>query len=579
MAINAGNSYIPYVADGLDKAHAAPYKDLLQDARAFSEDCPTIGGTGPGSYRFNDGGLLEVMLGGGWVSACPRVGDLVVDDGVFMEMTGTPEVWTPAEKQTKLSEADLDFLGTGSVTIPATQGPVDLATASDGDVHYNADGTGKLEIFTDGCLKPYPCMSINQCIKLEDGSELVLAAKAPEAWVPKTFDLTAITCGQVEDPVLLAKLKEAIDVRAVGFNFNAATGLAIIEMSDGTDLSTTIAAVISGSYAPNANGVVNVPLAGGGNLQLTGLVSDPDIDIATFAVDGNGDGSFTVTPVLSDGSSLPAFTVGVDDFLSSLNFAADGCTLVGTLDSGATVSVSMCDLVSEVSEVTNADGSITYTHSAGGVDTEWTIRPIRTFVDEDGVAYDPANDPIKVARNPAIGCEVRNGTRYDTFCDGTERASYTDRRSGRVVINLGSQLITQAGPAVGTVLARVCADLEIPDCGRNVEVESAWAANKLAGYQGSAVIRPKVGINGGPTINMATGGQDAVQTVLAAGVTDNPIADDGEYSFWDQRNFNLNQGSNELCFEFVLEVKDVEAGTLQMGIANFEYNFFEEVKK
>ena len=504
MAINAGNSYIPYVADGLDKAHAAPYKDLLQDARAFSEDCPTIGGTGPGSYRFNDGGLLEVMLGGGWVSACPRLGDLVVSDGVFMEMTGTPEIWTPAEKQTKFSQADLDFLGAGSITIPATQGPVDLATAADGDVHFDADGTGKLEIFADGCLKPYPCLSINQCIKLDDGSELVLASKSPEAWAAKSVDAGGTVDAIKADAEALQCLKDAIDTDTISKEMLSISG-DVITVTPGNgeppyDLTIThppippaetLEFALNGEVAPFWNfitGEITYPTIN----DVTGNAGTPLIDSTTInkivALIDNSHPDFTVT-----GSGTIAYDAALDEY--TLNFI---------------------DTDTRCSFVANADGTITKSAQVFengqpvGAPVVTTLgTPRQTFVDESGVAhpYDPTT-PIKIARNPVVDRFCRDGVDVTTFCDGSEKISWSDNITRQLSFNPTIGTIDST-VAVGTVIAEFEFTLDPGECPRQVTQHSYHSLTGQGVPDNRHVtVRARSSIGGGALTNFATGGED-----------------------------------------------------------------------
>ena len=287
--------------------------------------------------------------------------------------------------------------------------------SEDGTLFFDAAGLGKLQVFDaaptptnpNGCLKPfeaYECM----CIRLPDGSLLEYLSGT---WTPKqtpAMDLVDTLCSDAD---AIAALKEKIDVRATALEFSRFSGLATLTLSDGTELTTEIATPEPGTYAPNSNGNVIIPLSGGGNLVLTGLVSEPDVDISEFNVTDEGDGLFTVTPMLSSGDTLAPFSLGSDDRLNTLALGPDGCTLTGTLVSGIEASVPLCDLVPALEQdIDPATGAVTttYTDPLTGAQTVWTIQPEVRFVDEgDGTSTITFSDGTElcIANNPVTKCE------------------------------------------------------------------------------------------------------------------------------------------------------------------------------
>ena len=319
------------------------------------------------------------------------------------------------------------------------------------------------------------------------------------------------------DADALQCLKDAIDVRATALEFSRFSGLATLTLSDGTELTTEIATPQPGTYAPNLNGNVIIPLSGGGNLVLTGLVSEPDVDISEFSVTDEGDGLFTVTPMLSNGDTLPPFSLGSDDRLNTLALGPDGCTLTGTLVSGIEASVPLCDLVPALEqEIDPATGSVTttYTDPLTGVQTVWTIQPEVQFVDENGDVYDPAA-PIKVAQNPITDIACVGGAQRVTYCDGSQfdhRPSFVRERvqsANSALIDITDQ--TQVDEIVATF-----PDLNIDfgSCPHTKQLEVFTGYFPQSQGSGSVNVGPEYSTDGGDTwTGLFTGGSESLRAV------------------------------------------------------------------
>ena len=427
------------------------------------------------------------------------------------------------------------------------------------------------------------------------------------------------------NPEKAAEFTAIIDIRAVGFNWNGATDTATITMSNGDILDTVIDGLpVNGTYMPNASGVVNIPLTNGTFVVLEGLVSPPDNDIASFTTVDNGDGTFTVTPVLQDATTLAPFTVGQDtispddvdfasttvtvapdgsqtityfdsdgnvittsvladqdDFLSSLALTGpDGCVLTGTLDGGATVTVDLCSLTSSVTETANADGSTTFTHSDG---TSWTIFPqyrLRSCATNAVIPYDGT-----VLTSGIVSCRIAGRNLRLRECNGntiTDVDTYTDFAVSNHILNLANTSINST-TAEGTVLGESQRDVNLPLCGRNVKIMLEHSALTDEFFKGLIVPRPQFSIDGGATyVNEIIGGQDAHainNTVSSTGTIPDDIGTAGERSFTGWMYFpNMPAGINDTRFRLVIERNEIEQGSLVMGIANARVEWTEEKK-
>ena len=167
------------------------------------------------------------------------------------------------------------------------------------------------------------------------------------------------------------ELKPLIDVTVNGFTI--VDGVATITLTDGSTFTDTANGPVEATYTPDINGDVVIPLTDGGAFTLSGIVSPPDVDFASTTTTVLPSGAIRINYFDSNGDPITTSTIPSDVLLGSLALGADGCTLEGTLDDGTVVSVSLCDLISEVTQTTNADGSITFTHSSENI--SWTIAP------------------------------------------------------------------------------------------------------------------------------------------------------------------------------------------------------------
>ena len=372
--------------------------------------------------------------------------------------------------------------------------------------------------------------------------------------------------------------RELLDIRAVSFDFNDNNDTATITMSDGTILSTVIEGFIeNGVYSPNLNGSFLLPLTGGGTVNL---VPNPDVDFESTTVTVNANGETVITYLDSEGNIIDTSVIMADqnDFLSTLNLAPDGCTLTATLDSGTMVSVDLCDLVSDVTRVENPDGSSTYTHTSNNGSTSWTIPVSWNLISCDGSPLD-ISQPITVAQNPLVSCEVINCTRVDNFCDGTSVRSYTDKEVETIKFSLSGTEINSSTPE-GQVLASACSNITVPECGRVISVMSEVSSNISDQMEGTLVIRAQVSFTGpnGTFLNMATGGQDALQYNSVSGSV-NTIAGFGEFAYTDFRDNTISEGPKEICFRLVIERNDILNGSVSLGIADARFEWLKEVHK
>lgn len=94
----------------------------------------------------------------------------------------------------------------------------------------------------------------------------------------------------------------------------------------------------------------------------------------------------TASLTTADGTVLPGtyvpLTLPEDVHVVAGDYAITGaCQVVLNLTDGSTANIDLCDVVSEVDQTTNPDGSVTVTHTAGGVSQAWTLpapRPVTT---------------------------------------------------------------------------------------------------------------------------------------------------------------------------------------------------------
>ena len=236
-------------------------------------------------------------------------------------------------------------------------------------------------------------------------------------------------------------------------------------------------------------------------------------------------------------------------------------------------------------ETDPATGAVTttYTDPLTGAQTVWTIQPEVRFADENGDAYDPTTPttPIKVARNPLMRCGVTNGTGWLEDCEGNRWRTYTERVTETIKISPAPGAVLDSTTPEGTVIVEACADLLIPDCGRNVTVTTEVSSNMTDFFEGSYVLRAQVSFTGptGNFFNMATGGQDALQLIMANGLGNQTIRNLGEFAYTDFRHRSLPEGNQTVCVRLVLERNEIITGGISLGISDAEFQWTEEVHK
>ena len=228
---------------------------------------------------------------------------------------------------------------------------------------------------------------------------------------------------------------------------NAGTGSGTL--SDGTPVAFTVAAVIPSMLmgpVVGADGASTYTHLGGDGTAtpftipagsvLSAPVTNPD-GSTTYTHTAGGISRTITIPAPSTltgpgtnaaGDTVYTHTAGgvdtdivipMDDLLGGLSLAADGCTMTGTLDDGTPVSVAFCDLVSDVTEVDNGDGSFTYTHSDG---TTWTTPDVPMFMRKNATGNTVpavAGDVFLSADAPFVArVECEDGVQNYYDCDG-----------------------------------------------------------------------------------------------------------------------------------------------------------------
>ena len=189
------------------------------------------------------------------------------------------------------------------------------------------------------------------------------------------------------NPTKLQAYKDLIDTNtfaeSVSFQIDAATNIltGVITLSDGTiindDVQLTDITLTPGTYVPNANGIISTSLTDGTPVvfDLSSLISDPDIDFVSTTISTNATGESTVSYLDSNGDIIDTTIIpsSPDLFLADLELATDGCTLIASLSNGVEYGVEFCNLISNITETVQADGSTVYTHITNGVTTTWTV--------------------------------------------------------------------------------------------------------------------------------------------------------------------------------------------------------------
>ncbi len=226
---------------------------------------------------------------------------------------------------------------------------VGMDTLPVGGLIWNADGMAQMEAWSGYCPEPIEGAFVGMTVTLPDDTQVKVTSIDPESCKPvweeipasSNLDPDAALCAVVDaiaDPANAAKLdalKDAIDTNT----FPTAFSLSVVD------------GVLTGTVVLNEGD----PLVGTATLP-----DDVSVNSGTYAVDG-------------------------------------ACQVTLPKSDGETVTLDLCDLVSELSQVVDpATGAITITHMAGGVSTSWTIPG--PFTDPEGnvVGRDCVQAALKV---------------------------------------------------------------------------------------------------------------------------------------------------------------------------------------
>ena len=343
----------------------------------------------------------------------------------------------------------------------ATFGPIDPAAPSaDGTYHFDADGTGKLEVYdaASNCLKPVAAAPGSQVKYTVDGVATTATLDGAGAWVVEppasNLDPDAALCAVVDaiaDPANAAKLdalKDAIDTNT----FPTAFSLSVVD------------GVLTGTVVLNEGD----PLVGTATLP-----DDVSVNAGTYAVDG----ACQVTLPKSDGS---------------------------------TVTLDLCDLVSDITRVVDpVTGAITFTHDPSG--TSWTIDPRNPICLPDGTIRPstPADVLMSGDINPVVKTDCdQNATRH-TFKDGSQFWTSNQQACAKQSFN---SIAVEPATAVGTVYSQsACFNIPVAKCGSNITITSFAQYFLEASSEGSASFFPRYSLDGGVTyLSMSTGGVHTV---------------------------------------------------------------------
>lgn len=155
---------------------------------------------------------------------------------------------------------------------------------------------------------------------------------------------------------------------------DATTGTGALTLNNGDTLPISLVNIPADVFAADgavvdiAAGIFTLPLNDGST--VTGAVIAPaDIDFASTTVSGN-----VITYLDANGAVITTTTLpaDADTFLVAQSLQPDGCTLRSTLSDGTILETSLCDLVSNITETTNAEGERVLTHQPSGV--SWVER-------------------------------------------------------------------------------------------------------------------------------------------------------------------------------------------------------------
>ena len=227
-------------------------------------------------------------------------------------------------------------------------------------------------------------------LRFQDSETLDLSVSPDGAFTGEIIPL-GTACALVDSPDALAKLRDAIDTNTVptGLTFGVADGVltGTLTMSAGDPLTGTVTLppdvfAADGAVIDGGAGTFTLPRNDGST--VTGTFTPPaDVDFASTSVTGN-----VISYLDDNGGVIATTTLPVDASLLQPTLGADGCTATFPLSNGQSWALDLCDFLSNMTQVTNADGSITVTHEAGGVTQSFTIPEPLTQSDGTAVPRD-----------------------------------------------------------------------------------------------------------------------------------------------------------------------------------------------
>ena len=250
------------------------------------------------------------------------------------------------------------------------------------------------------------------------------------------------------------------------------------------------------------------------------------------------DGVLTATVTLNEGDPLTGTATLPDDIsVNSGTFAVDAaCQVTLPKSDGTSVVLDLCDLVSEMTAVVNADGSTTVTHSAGGEDVSFTI---------------PA----------PIDCElVCNGNTIEFLKDGVS--------AGRIAIDrvepkLGAVnvLTDQTAAANDIYVEPVCRNIDLGDCGGRITATAFISYNRTVANGGVVIFVPEISYDGIVWGSMGTNGVDVI-----------PLGDTGEVQVTALTQTGVRTGVQTICMR-VRVFANASTGPFQLKASSQTFVF------
>ena len=242
------------------------------------------------------------------------------------------------------------------------------------------------------------------------------------------------------------------------------------------------------------------------------------------------DGQLTGSVTMSEGDPLTATVTLPDDVsVESGTYAVNAaCQVTLPKSDGDSVTIDLCDLVSEMSQVVNPNGSITVTHSAGGVDETFTIpapAPVYGACDIDGNVTIPAPDGTVFMTDAVANIAVQNGA-LCAFDKGGAIIETIQPNMRRFPVNVsGIKTVAADTDPVGTVVKAAEFTLTVP--GKSVQrvpfhfilgLETAGNDTGDGSWNFRARISTNGATNGAPGFsNMRNHGSDSFRTLNVQG--------------------------------------------------------------